>query len=79
MAHRLFRLLSLFAFIFPGFAPLNAATIDGVRQVDLNLKGLVYDPFTQKLYGSGTNSLLQIDPENGQVLASFPLAQASSP
>jgi len=73
MAHRFVRLLSLFVFIFLGFEQLSAAAIEGVREVNLSLKGLVYDPFTQKLYGSATNDLLQIDPESGQVLARFPL------
>jgi hypothetical protein len=46
---------------------------EGIRSVDLPLKSLVYDPFTQKLYGSATNDLLQINPETGAVLKNFHL------
>src|SRR5437870_2183854 len=46
---------------------------EGIHSVDLPLKSLVYDPFTEKLYGSATNDLLQIDPETGAVLKNFRL------
>src|SRR5687767_1923299 len=55
-----------------GVLPLVRAA-SGIREVGLNLKSLVYDPFTQKLYGSATNDLAQIDPDSGQILATFPL------
>src|SRR3954469_12859915 len=51
----------------------DALAADGLRELDLSLKSLVYDPFTQKLYGTATNSLLQIDPASGQILQSFTL------
>src|SRR5690349_7785664 len=52
---------------------LAVGATEGIRSVNLTLRSLVYDPFTQKLYGSATNNLLQIDPETGAVLKAFPL------
>lgn len=58
--------------LFTSFLPAFAAT-QGVRQVNLALRGLDYDPVSNKLYGTSaqTNRLLQIDPNTGEVNASF--------
>jgi uncharacterized repeat protein (TIGR01451 family) len=56
-------------------APLATALrgAEAIREVDLAVSALVYDPFTAKLYGARTNNLLQIDPDSGQVLNTFNL------
>jgi hypothetical protein len=53
---------------------------DGVRQVELPLRGLAYDSASQKLYGTSaeTNRLLQINPSTGQVTASFDVGDKPS-
>jgi hypothetical protein len=43
----------------------------GVTELPLAVRSVVYDPFTDKLYASATNNLLQLDPLTGKVLNSF--------
>ena len=51
-----------------------------MTEVNLRLRGLVYDPFTQKLYGTSadTNNLLQIDPISGAVTRAFEIGATPS-
>ena len=66
------RVAALFLLIIL-FTPFNHAA-EGVLEVNLSLRGLVYDPISDKLYGTtGTNSLVQIDPISGAILATFPI------
>jgi hypothetical protein len=65
--------LSSIALLFLFAIQFATAATEGIRSIDLPLKSLVYDPFTEKLYGSATNDLLQIDPETGAVLKNFRL------
>lgn len=65
-----------FLFSFPLFLatfspPTQSA--EAIREVNLAISSLVYDPFTDKLYAGSTNNLLQLDPNNGQVLRTFDL------
>src|SRR5688500_15833057 len=53
--------------------PNHARAAEGVREVDLSVISLVYDPFTQRLYGASSNNLLQVDSDTGQVLQTFDL------
>src|SRR6476620_12051609 len=64
---------SFLVFLLLSTIQFAMSATEGIRSVDLPLKSLVYDPFTQKLYGSATNDLLQIDPESGAVLKAFRL------
>src|SRR5436190_6908344 len=45
-----------------GFFPAKSKAVEGIQEIQMNLNALAYDPFTQRLYGAGTNNLLQIDP-----------------
>ena len=71
------RSLTGFLFLFPLFLATNfippAQSAEAIREVDLSISSLVYDPFTDKLYAGSTNNLLQLDPNTGQVLRTFDL------
>jgi uncharacterized repeat protein (TIGR01451 family) len=53
----------------------SASGAVGITEVNLDLRSVAYDPLTEKLYGVSPDSepgiLLQIDPQNGQVLQRF--------
>jgi hypothetical protein len=66
---RLLALLCLLGSVF--FSVLNASGAAGVTEVPLAVHSVVYDPFTDKLYASAGNNLLQLDPLSGTVLKSF--------
>lgn len=51
----------------------RAFAAEGIREIDVAVSGLAYDPFTRKLYGSRGSDLLQIDSETGEVLRAFPI------
>lgn len=53
---------------------IMASSAQPVRSFDLHLGSLSVDSRTGLLYGGQTNQLLQIDPENGQVLRTFDLS-----
>jgi len=47
MAYRFRALIpALLALVYLGLTQFTAAAIDGVREINLNLQDLVYDPFT---------------------------------
>ena len=63
----------IFAVLFFTLGTNRALGAGGVREVDLSISSLIYDPFTQKLYGASSNNLLQVDADSGQVLRTFDL------
>ena len=71
------RKLCAFYFTLHLFLPLSfvpeGKSAESVKEVNLAISSLVYDPFTAKIYGASTNNLLQIDPDSGQVLRTFDL------
>ena len=64
------RCVLLFSLLFQ-FTSFRPEAAEGIREFDQSVSALVYDPFTQKLYGAATNQLLQFDPDSGQVLGWF--------
>lgn len=71
------RSVTVFLFLLPLFLATSfipqAQSAEAIREVDLAVSSLVYDPFTDKLYAGSTNNLLQLDPNTGQVLRTFNL------
>ncbi len=53
------------------FLVLPSQSAEPLRSVDLAVSAIVYDPLTAKLYGAGTNNLLQIDPDSGTILRTW--------
>jgi hypothetical protein len=66
---RLLALLCLVGSVF--FSVLTVSGAAGVTEIPLAVRSVVYDPFTDKLYASATNDLLQLDPLTGKLLNSF--------
>jgi hypothetical protein len=66
------RLLALFDVVGSLFISVfNISGAAGVTEIPLSVRSVVYDSFSDKLYASGTNNLLQLDPLTGKVLNSF--------
>lgn len=71
--------LCLHLFCFLPMA-LHASPTDAVREAPLSLRGLEYDPASQKLYGTSTvtNNLVQIDPNTGAITAAYTIGNTPS-
>lgn len=66
------RLLLVLLFAFSALAsPMPIP--DGVREIPMQLRSMVYDPFTQRLYATSAEGLVQMNPDSGAVLRTFPL------
>lgn len=66
------------AFIYLLVALQTVTTLlaaEGLRTFDFSIRALVYDPFTAKIYATSPGGLLQLDPDSGQLLRTFPLGE----
>src|SRR5687768_18330998 len=68
--HRVIQIVSLF-YVFALFHP--KVFCSPIRTLPFEIRALVYDSSTEKLYATSPSGLLQIDPNSGALLKTFPL------